>query len=163
MEDSFYSLRDLLLIVFKHKYKILMAFLAIVITVTIITFWLSPVYEATSSLLIKFGREYVYRSEVGDGNVPSTYFERHLLEVLNTEMEILKSRDLAEKIITALGVENLYPDLVAPPEELPILEQAVRLFQDLVKKVTSALRPAGAMDPDEAQEVVDQSKIRVQQ
>lgn len=58
--------RDFLTVLFKHKYTFLIIFFPVVATVTIGSFLLRPTDEAKSSLLLKFGREYIYRSEVGE-------------------------------------------------------------------------------------------------
>jgi len=60
------TLRDFLTIVFKHKWKILTTFAAMVVTVTIAAMTIPSMYQATSTLLVKFGRENIYRSEVGE-------------------------------------------------------------------------------------------------
>ena len=54
--DTQGTLRDLLHILFKHQAKIITIFLTVVITVTIGSFLMSPVYEASSKILVKFGR-----------------------------------------------------------------------------------------------------------
>jgi len=124
------SLRDILTILFKHKYKILIIFLATVITVTVGSFLLPPTYEAKSSLLVKFGREYVYRPEVGERSSNVGLIPLNQEEVINSEIQILTSRDLVEKVINTLGIEKIYPDLLEkPPEGIPPLEVAIRNFE----------------------------------
>jgi uncharacterized protein involved in exopolysaccharide biosynthesis len=101
-----YLLEDILVILFKHKYKILAAFFTVMVAVTIKTSLTTPVYETHSSLMIQSGRESLYRSEVGDDN------ERVILDLdklINTETQILTSADLIAEVITDLGVENIYP------------------------------------------------------
>jgi uncharacterized protein involved in exopolysaccharide biosynthesis len=109
------TLRDFLAILFKHKTKILVVFFSVVITVTVGTFLLSPTYEAKSSVLVKFGRENLYRPEVGDKGAIISVGQPNQEEILNSEIEILTNRDLMDKVITTIGVEKLYPDLVEPP------------------------------------------------
>ena len=46
------KLKDLLIVLFKHKYKILIVFLAINIAVTIKTYRTKPVYETQASLMV---------------------------------------------------------------------------------------------------------------
>ena len=110
------SLRDFLAVLFRHKYAILIIFFTVLATVTLGSFLMSPTYEARSSLLIKFGREYIFRSEVGERSPdtrPLTPLD--LEEVANSEIQILTSRGLIEKVITTLKVENIYPDLAEDP------------------------------------------------
>ena len=54
------TLRDFLYVLFKHKSKILIIFFSIVVTVTVGSFIMDPTYEATSKILVKFGRENIY-------------------------------------------------------------------------------------------------------
>ena len=125
------SPRDFLTILFKHKYTILMIFFAVVATVTIGSFLLPPTYEAKSSLLLKFGREYIYRSEVGErGSDTRPLIPLNQEEVINSEIQILTSRDLIEKVIASIKVENIYPDLAEdPPKTVTPLEAAILIFE----------------------------------
>src|SRR5664280_2010122 len=109
MTEDTTNLRDFLTVLFKHKTKIVAIFLATVITVTVGTFMLSPVYEAKSTLLVKIGRENIYHPEVGDR---SPMISINQEEVVNSEINILTSQDLIEKVITALKIENIYPEVL---------------------------------------------------
>jgi uncharacterized protein involved in exopolysaccharide biosynthesis len=121
------SLRDFLTILFKHKSKIIVIFLVTVITVSVGSFLIPPTYEAKSSLLVKFGREYIYRPEVGD---KSPMISINQEETVNSEINILTSRDLIEKVITTLKIENIYPELVeSPPSKMTPLQAAILTFE----------------------------------
>ncbi len=100
------SLRDFLTVLFKHQTRMLTILFATVATVTIASFLMSPQYEAKSSILVNVGREYIYRPDAG-GQMISINQE----EAVNSEINILLSRDLIESVITTLQVKNLYPDL----------------------------------------------------
>ena len=65
--------RDILTVLFKHKQKIIITFLTVVIAITVGSLLISPTYEAKSSLLVKFGREYLYTPEVGEGAAHARY------------------------------------------------------------------------------------------
>jgi uncharacterized protein involved in exopolysaccharide biosynthesis len=70
-----------------------------------------PVYEATSLLLVKFGREYVYQDESGGGVMP-----RGRETLINSEIQILRSAEVVKGVVESMGVETLYPSLaLAPP------------------------------------------------
>lgn len=122
------SLRDFLTILFKHRSKVWVIFLATVVTVTIGSFLIPPTYEAKSSLMVKFGREYVNRPEVG--NAQSFLLSLNQEEVVNSEVQILSSRELIEKVLTTLKVETVYPDLVeSPPSRMTPLQAAIIAFE----------------------------------
>jgi uncharacterized protein involved in exopolysaccharide biosynthesis len=77
----------------------------------VVTFLLTPIYESESLLLVRFGREYVYTPEVGDQAVNAPANRERQTAQLNTELEILRSRDLIEEVVTAVGVNVLYPGI----------------------------------------------------
>jgi uncharacterized protein involved in exopolysaccharide biosynthesis len=119
------DLRYILAILFKHQLIIVTVFILTVSTVLLVTFLVAPIYEASSSLLVKLGRDYIYSPKFG--NMKDLISQE---EVINSEIEILHSRDLIEKVINILGVENIYPAIVEdPPTDITHLEAAVIKFQ----------------------------------
>ena len=124
------SLREFLTVLFKHKQKIVVMFLATVVMVTVGSFLLSPTYEAQSTLMVKFGREYIYRPEVGPEGSTISFHSFNQEEAINSEIQILTSRDLIEQVITTLGLEKMYPDLIKnPPQKISPMEAAVFHFE----------------------------------
>lgn len=139
--------RDILNVLFKHQRKIIATFLVIVAGVAAYSFSRDPLYEAKASLLIKLGREYVYRPEIGDEK-PQFLLNRE--DLLNSEIEILTSRDTAAKVLETIGIERLYPGIDQPPLLLSIagLREAVR----------SAIAWLSDREgPDKAQTVLDKA------
>ena len=87
---------------------------------------LSPYYEATTRLLVKTGREFQVRSDPNQqvASVPA----QTKLEIVNSEIQILTSRDLVEAVINKIGINRLYPGLGGGrPEQA--MDAAVRNFQ----------------------------------
>jgi len=79
----------------------------------------TPIYEATSLLLIKFGREYVYQDDVGGGGGGIVPRGRETL--INSEIQILRSAEVVKGVVETMGVETLYPQLaLAPPPGQPL-------------------------------------------
>ena len=109
MERSFWHSQGCPDCLFKHKVSILTVFLIVLIPVTLWIILSVPIYEAYSSILLKIGREHIYRPEVGTSS-PSLYIEREA--AIQSEIEILKSEDLVKKVLRTFGVQNIYPDLV---------------------------------------------------
>jgi uncharacterized protein involved in exopolysaccharide biosynthesis len=134
------SLRDYMSVLFKHKQKILLVFLATVATVTIGSFLIPPTYEAKSSMLVKFGREYIYQPEVGEKPQDVRLVPLDQEEVINSEIQILTSRDLIEKVISTLGIAKIYPELAnSPSTKIAPIEKAIlqfknKLFAEGIKK-----------------------------
>ncbi len=126
---DFTNLRDLLTIVFKHKYKILITFLVIFAGVTTFALNLPRTYEAKSVLLVKLGREFMNRPEVGTEQ-PGGY-SIPPQTIINGEISILTSRDLIGKVINTIGAENLYPAMYTRPSGAGTPEQiAIKPFED---------------------------------
>ncbi len=111
MRHDMKSIRDVLTVLFKHKQKIIVTFLVVVVAITIGTFLITPTYEAKSSLLVKFGREYFYTPEVGEGRPTPLSMDQEGL--INSEVQIFMDQDLIRKVIATLGVGKLYPGLSA--------------------------------------------------
>lgn len=125
------SLRDFLSIIFKYKRTISSIFVVIFATVTAATFLIPPTYEAQSTILVKFGREYTYRPEVTD-KTPVISVNQE--EALNSEIKIITSAYLIEKVVRALQVKTIYPDLSAPASStVPPLDAATRRFKKHLK------------------------------
>jgi polysaccharide biosynthesis protein PslE len=122
------GVREFLTLLFKHKGKIVSVFLAFVLTATLLSFWLPPSYEARSRLLIKFGREYIAIPEVG-GTPPFLALKQE--EVINSEIQILTSRELIENVVRTMEVETLYPALAGnPPAKMSSLDAAILTFKN---------------------------------
>jgi len=118
--------RDFLTILFKHRSKVSVIFVAAVLAAAIWSFLIPPTYEARSSLMVKTGREYVNRPDPGD---TGALMLLQMEEVVNSETRILSTRELIEKVLTTLKVETVYPELAAsPPSTIPPLQTAVLAF-----------------------------------
>jgi len=105
------SLRDLAYVLFRRKWVIIGVLLATLIPVTVYTLRIPPAYESRSRLLIKPGRENIYVSPVGapEGTHPPTIVQR-VAEVINSEIQILKSRVLIRRVVEQLRVAGLLPN-----------------------------------------------------
>ena len=125
-EDLNFTPRDILTVLFKHKIIVLLVFLMVLIPWTFQVILSVPMYEAYSSILLKIGREHLYRPEVGS-NSPTMYIEREAS--LQSEIKILKSEDLAKQVVKSLGVQNIYPKLLEKfPEGKDPLPEAAGKF-----------------------------------
>lgn len=122
------SIRDIMTIVLKHKGKILTVFFGTIVTVMGVTMLMPPTYEAQSSLMVKIGREHMYRSEFG-GMTPALPYDQE--RIVESEIQILSSRDLSQRVIETLGIQLMYPDIWDdPPGNITPLEAAIRAMQD---------------------------------
>lgn len=135
-QDTQGTLRDFLNVIFKYKTKIAAIFLAVVGTVTIGSFVMPPTYEASSKILVKFGRENVYATTTQTGGSPPVVFDTAREERINSEVELLTGRVLIGKVISDIGVDKIYPAIwedYLKDKTYPALDNAVLVFE---KKLT---------------------------
>ncbi|MDR4488410.1 MAG: GumC family protein [Nitrospirales bacterium] len=103
-------------------------FLGTIMTVMGYTLLMPPTFEAQASLMVKIGREHMYRSEFG-GITPALPFDQE--RIVESEIQILSSRDLTQRVIETLGIAAIYPEISEnPPREITPLEAAIRKMQD---------------------------------
>ncbi|MGH9381485.1 MAG: GumC family protein [Thermoanaerobaculia bacterium] len=104
--------RSVLAALRRHKLLFAVAFLATLAPIVAWTFKLTPLYEAAAVVMVQLGREYSQQVTVGDRQA---VLNRDPQAALNTELQILLSRDLTEAVVERLGAETLYPDLAEQP------------------------------------------------
>jgi len=118
------TVRQLLTPIFYYRRRALFAFLIPVLIAVIAALLAHPVYVAQSRLLILLGNDYVFPT--GNAQAPQT-FDRS--QIVHAEMEILGSKDLRERTLTAVGLDKVYPDLAGRPDGLALGE--IKLDKDL--------------------------------
>jgi uncharacterized protein involved in exopolysaccharide biosynthesis len=125
---GFLALGDLVGALSRHRRLAAGVLLLTLIPVAVATFLETPMYEATSTLLVKLGRESVYRSDVGDQREMVVNRDRE--SVMNSELQILRSREVVEGVIETLGVDVLDPSLrESTAQDVPLEQVAVERFQ----------------------------------
>lgn len=100
------SLRDFCYVLFRQQRKVIYFFAGIMLLVLFVTFVLPEVYESEAKVLVRLGRESVTLDPTAttSGQVVSVSPRRE--SEIKTEMEILNSQDMAEKVVDAIGVEK---------------------------------------------------------
>jgi uncharacterized protein involved in exopolysaccharide biosynthesis len=101
-----FCLRDFITVFFKRKKTIFFVWMACVAMVAAYSSIAKPIYESSARLLIKVGRENIYVSPLSTGGA---VVDSNLEDQLNSEVEILKSRLLAEKVLTLFAPTSIYP------------------------------------------------------
>lgn len=96
------SMRTLINVVFKRKHIIISVFLSIVITVTVGTLLMKPVFQANSKILVEreidSEKSLLFRMNFNLG------FEKH--DWIKSEIEIIQSTPVALKIIKAMKLDQ---------------------------------------------------------
>jgi uncharacterized protein involved in exopolysaccharide biosynthesis len=132
------GLREYLIPFFRHKYKVLIVFL---VATTVLSagafayfkFIMKPLFEARSSILVKVGWENFTPDLAMETRRTSSV---SAADILSSEVRILQSRELKERAIRTVGLENLYPEFIhTPPRDLTPVEAAIIQFgKDLTVK-----------------------------
>ena len=107
----FGSPRDILTALFRQKNKIFLIFIVAFVGSAGWIYSKDTLYEARATIILKFGRENIFRPEVGEVDQIVQFND---LAAVEAERTILASKDLAKRVVKVLGVQELYPDLVGP-------------------------------------------------
>ena len=104
--------QGLALILFRHKWKILLLTLAGIASAAYTYLTAPPVYESSAKLLVRYVLE---RSAIDSvDSKDGTAGLRNNDGIINSELEILTSWDLATEVADAVGVERLVPNSEGP-------------------------------------------------
>jgi uncharacterized protein involved in exopolysaccharide biosynthesis len=100
------NLRDIYYVVFRHKWKIVWFFISVVALVAIISVLSPKIYRSEGELLIKIGRESVGLSPTVEPNkIVEMAAGAQRENELNSELAILKNRELIGKVVDTTGVD----------------------------------------------------------
>lgn len=124
----------------KHKALFAVVFLVTLAAVVAGTLMLTPLYEANAVVMVQLGREYSQQLTVGG---QPAILNRDPQAALNTELQILLSRDLTEAVVERLGVETLYPRLAESPESEE--EKSLAAVRRLGEAFTARLLPESSV------------------
>ncbi len=111
------SLRDVYYTLFRHKGKMFAFFLAVTVPVTALTLLSPDLYRSEAKLLLRIGRESVTLDPTVTTGGPTIPVGQSRESELNSELEILKSAALAEKVVDAIGPHAF---LMRPRADAPI-------------------------------------------
>jgi uncharacterized protein involved in exopolysaccharide biosynthesis len=98
------TLRDFLAVIFRHRGLIIASFLAIFLGIILGTWMLPKQYEAGMKILVK--RERVDPVVSPESNA-QLIMQDVSLEDINSEVELLKSRDLLENVVRSCGLDRI--------------------------------------------------------
>lgn len=98
------GLQDVIYVLFKHKWKILISGGIGLLAALVVYLFRTPYYESQANLLINY---VLQRGVVDDHETQLATGGRSGDQVITTEMEILRSGDLAADVAKAVGVERI--------------------------------------------------------
>ena len=110
------GLSDILFALFRHKKMILALALLGFLTAAAVYVFYPPLYESDAKLLVRYvlDRRTV---DPSDNSTASTSLEATADSIINSEVEILTSWDLAVQVAEAIGPKRLLPSKAAPSKE----------------------------------------------
>jgi Mrp family chromosome partitioning ATPase len=96
----------------------------------------NPQYESTAKLLVKFGKDARPDINIGQTSYAGSVSLDEQRSVVQSNLKILNSRDLAETLLKEITIDKAYPDIAKdPPGRGTILDAALEGFsKDLVTK-----------------------------
>jgi succinoglycan biosynthesis transport protein ExoP len=115
------NLHEILFILFRHKWKILICALGGILASAALYFLLPPDYQSDSKLFVRYVLD---RGEMNGIDVQIKTPNPQTDTLINSEVEILTSSDLAREVAQTIGVEKILPDLGAKAT----LEEATKVI-----------------------------------
>lgn len=113
--DTSFSMRDFYYVLFRHKVSIVVLFFVTLLTVVVgICLW-PETYQAKACIFVKVGRENISLPTVSPVSQQQVVAPLGLSkEDINSEIEILTSRSIVEKVVKKLGTDFLFPKDTRP-------------------------------------------------
>lgn len=96
--------RDFVSIIFRHRRKVIYFFVVVIIATTFKTLLTQSRYETEAKLFVRLGNETVNWDSASGSRIQ---ISQSIESQLNSEIEILRSRELAEAVVTGMGKENI--------------------------------------------------------
>jgi uncharacterized protein involved in exopolysaccharide biosynthesis/Mrp family chromosome partitioning ATPase len=100
------TIRDFVHVLFRHKWKMLFFFTSVVCLVAAVTILSPKIYRSDAKLLLKIGRESVSLDPTASTG-PVMHVTQSRLSEINSEIEILRGRDLIEQVVDSIGCDQL--------------------------------------------------------
>ncbi|HEX4199536.1 MAG TPA: GumC family protein [Caulobacteraceae bacterium] len=139
-----YDPGDFIALLWRERFLMLGVFLVVLALGLAAAFSMKTLYAAQSSLLVRLSQEYVYEPSAGDaarGAVPEPD------QVLSSEVEILSSAQVKERVLDRIGLPRVFPalgkgyDAASPDEKREKMGKAVAAMEKGLKVVTAPGAP----------------------
>jgi capsular exopolysaccharide synthesis family protein len=140
------SLRDVCCVFFRHKWKMALFFFVVIVIGAIFTLIRPDYYRSEAKLLVRLGHESVTLDPTAATGMILPVSQSRENEV-NSELEILKSRELIEKVVDYVGAQEIlsHPESKSSAENAGVntvertrlvLRTSVSKFKNILKKLT---------------------------
>jgi uncharacterized protein involved in exopolysaccharide biosynthesis len=135
--------REVASILFKHAKLLTIIFVTVFVVFFGASYILTPTFKAETQILVQSGREFEVATDKGN-QAPTGAPMITKQEIINSEVEIINSRDLAESVIRAVGLARIYPAIAEDGilVKLHILDPAseAERMNAAIKKFTKKLK-----------------------
>lgn len=113
-----YDTRDVVAVLFRDRAVAGWTFVIVAAFFIALSFLSGVTYEARARLLVLLSRDYVLDPEA---SVTGNSLVLGQDQIIRSEIEILTSRELAEKVLAVVGVSTLYPSLSRGENDDPLV------------------------------------------
>lgn len=103
-----YTTSDILTLLWRDRWLMAAVFVALAVLGAVPALLMTKTYTANASLLVRLGQEYVYEPNLGDAARGAVSTNDTIVQ---SEVEILSSRGLKERVIADLGFAKVFPKL----------------------------------------------------
>src|ERR687897_507373 len=145
--DSDTHLLDRLNAIYKYRYVVLTVFLLVLLAVAVRTFTTTPMYRATTSVLIEDERA---ASVAGFNSTTSTEYIQDPEPYYQTQLRILTGRELASKVSARLNLTSIPEFNGQGPQRTglaSVIDGMKRQAQGAIAPITGCAPPATASAP----------------
>ncbi|MFP5222108.1 MAG: GumC family protein [Acidobacteriota bacterium] len=136
------TMRDVYHVLFRHQANVLLFFGSVMLAVLVGSFLAPRIYKSEAELLIKLGRGAGVDATVAAAGQVVNVQQNWETEV-NSEMIILQSREMAERVVATLGAERVLEKDAGPRKILAgeaLLQEAMRERDNAVRAVMQATK-----------------------
>jgi len=120
------NIRDYLIVFFKHKKTIFISFISIAILASLFLYlFFAPRFQARSLVMVKFGWENYSPDLLAEGSGDRRLPAVNQAEIVQSEVRILQSRELKERVVNSLSPEVVASLVPTPIPGLTSAEAAI--------------------------------------
>ncbi|HEY3975334.1 MAG TPA: hypothetical protein VGM18_20190 [Candidatus Sulfotelmatobacter sp.] len=155
-----FTARDVVAIGFRHQRVLVLCFVGVVLGVGLSAIFLPTKYRAETKILVK--RDRVDPVVSPEQNAPMVFHDTVAEEEINSEVELLESQDVLQKVVTTCGLDKkkLLSGLLHPwqtPQnrlDKAVLDLRADLQVEVLKKTNVIFVAYESHDPKQAQKVL---------
>ena len=128
------------IVLLKYRFRAATVFGFFILLSAAVCLLMHTQYSGTVSVLVKLGRELVYRPEVGTSQAALPTIDKD--ENIASAIEIMKGEGLASQVIEKIGLERMYPALMAQNDPPDWLSQKLRDAADAIDRALGVVPEA---------------------